>query len=98
MAVITNKNLIKMFDTTRRNFKQIGITRKFEAKQDVSLGEIKEVCLNADGKKLCILADQQPFSNARVPDSKFYIYDVDMDNFMEFKLKNNRVPIEAYWD
>lgn len=53
-------------------------------KSDVSLGEIKDISLNADGKKLCILADQQPFSSVRVPDTKFYIYDVDMDNFMEF--------------
>lgn len=53
-------------------------------KVGVPLGEIKEISLNADGKKLCILADQQPFPSVRVPDTKFYVYDIDMDNFMEF--------------
>ena len=57
MAVVTSKNLIKIFDISRRQYKQLGVTRKFEMKADVSLGEIKDISLNADGKKLCILAD-----------------------------------------
>lgn len=57
MAVVTNKNMIKIFDISRRQYKQLGVTRKFEMKADVSLGEIKDISLNADGKKLCILAD-----------------------------------------
>ena len=67
-------------------------------KAGVSLGEIKDISLNSDGKKLCILADQQPFPSIRIPDTKFYIYDIDMDNFMEFQASNNRVPLEAFWD
>ena len=67
-------------------------------KANVPLGEIKDISLNSDGKKLCILADQQPFPSIRIPDTKFYIYDVDMDNFMEFQVANNRVPLEAFWD
>lgn len=84
MAVVTSLNMIKMFDITKTPFKQIGITRKFEMKAGVSLGEIKDITLSSDGKKLCILADQQPFPSIRIPDTKFYVYDVDMDNFMDF--------------
>jgi hypothetical protein len=84
MAVVTSNNMIKIFDTSRREYKQLGVTRRFEMKAGVSLGEIKDISLNADGKKLCILADQQPFPSIRIPDSKFYVYDIDMDNFMEF--------------
>lgn len=98
MAVVTSNNMIKIFDISRRTYKQLGVTRKFEMKQGVSLGEIKDISLNADGKKLCILADQQPFPSIRIPDTKFYIYDIDMDNFMEFQVQNNRVPLEAFWD
>lgn len=98
MAVVTSKNTIKMFDISRRQYKQIGVTRKFEMKADVTLGEIKEITLNSDGKKLCILADQQPLPDVKVPDTKFYIYDVDMDNFMEYQVSKNRIPIEAFWD
>ena len=45
-----------------------------------------------------ILADQVPFGSIRIPDSKFYIYDIDMDKFLEFKCSPSRMPIEAYWD
>lgn len=57
MAVISANNMIKIFDISRRQYKQIGVTRKFEIKNGEPLGEIKEISLNADGKKLCILAD-----------------------------------------
>jgi hypothetical protein len=98
MAVVTSSNMIKVFDISRRVYKQLGVTRKFEMKAGVSLGEIKDISLNADGKKLAILADQQPFPSIRIPDTKVYIYDIDMDNFMEYQCALNRVPIEAFWD
>lgn len=34
----------------------------------------------------------------RIPDTKFYIYDVDMDNFMEMEVSKSRVPTECFWD
>ncbi len=57
MSVITQNNMIKLFDILKRPFKQLGVTRRFEIKNGEPLGEIKDICLNADGKKLCILAD-----------------------------------------
>jgi hypothetical protein len=75
------------------------VTRKFELKPGgASLGEIKDIQLNCEGKKLCILADQTPFPSVRIPDTKFYIYDVDMDSFMEMEVSKNRVPTECFWD
>ena len=62
------------------------------------IGEIKDIALNADGKKLAILSDQVLFQSNRVPDRKFYIYDIDMDSFMQFEVSTNRVPVEAFWD
>lgn len=56
------------------------------------------MALNAEGKKLCILADQTPFPSIRIPDTKFYIYDIDMDSFMEMEISPNRVPVECFWD
>lgn len=57
MAVVTSKSLIKMFDVSRRTYKQLGVTRKFEIKAGELVGEIKDIALNADGKKLAILCD-----------------------------------------
>ena len=98
MVIITNKSMIKLFDISRRTYKQVGVTRKFEMKQGEQIGEIKDISLNSDGKKLAILCDQVPFPSIRIPDSKFYIYDIDMDKFIECKVSPNRLPIEAFWD
>jgi len=98
MAVVTSNSQIKIFDISRRQFKQLGVTRKFEIKAGEQLGEIKDISLNSDGKKLVLLADQVPFGSIRIPDTKFYIYDIDMDKFLEFKCSPSRMPIEAYWD
>ena len=57
MAVVTSKSMIKMFDISRRTYKQIGVTRKFEMKSGEQIGEIKDISLNSDGRKLAILAD-----------------------------------------
>ena len=74
------------------------MTRKFEIKAGEQLGEIKDISLNSDGKKLVLLADQVPFGSIRIPDTQFYVYDIDMDKFLEFKCSPSRMPIEAYWD
>jgi hypothetical protein len=76
----------------------LGVTRKFEITAGKQLGEIKDITLNADGKKLAILVDQVPFGSVRVPDTKFFVYDIDMDKFMECQVSASRIPIEAYWD
>lgn len=80
MAVVTANNMIRIYDISRRNIKQLGMTRKFGDSQSVK--EIKGIALNSDGKKLAILADQLPVPSIRIPDVKFYIYDVEMDTFM----------------
>ena len=98
MAVVTSKSLIKMYDISRRTYKQIGVTRKFEFKAGEQIGEIKDIALNQDGKKLAILCDQCPFPSIRIPDTKFYIYDIDMDKFIEQKVNSNRLPVEIFWD
>jgi intraflagellar transport protein 140 len=95
MAVITSNNMIRIFDISRRNIKQNGMTRKFG---EGTQCEIKSVALNADGKKLAILVDQLPIPSIRIPDIKFYIYDVEMDTFMDCEVEADRVPSEASWD
>lgn len=98
MAVVTSKSLIKIYDISRRTYKQLGVTRKFEFKAGESIGEIKDIALNSDGKKLAILSDQVPFPSIRIPDTKVFIYDIDMDNFLQYECSANRIPVEAFWD
>lgn len=95
MAVVTANNMIRIYDISRRNIKQLGMTRKFG---EGTQCEIKGIALNSDGKKLAILADQLPIPSIRIPDVKFYIYDVEMDTFMNCEVETDRVPLEAFWD
>ena len=95
MAVVTSNNMIRIYDISRRNVKQIGMTRKFG---EGTQCEIKSIALNSNGKMLAILADQLPIPSIRIPDIKFFIYDVDMDTFMESEVEPDRIPIEAFWD
>ena len=44
------------------------------------------------------MSDQVPFPSITIPDTKLYIYDIDMDNFMQHEVHPNRIPIEAFWD
>ena len=58
MAIATSCSMIKVLDVSRRTFKQLGMTKRFERKKNGDLiGEIKAIFLNPDGKKLCILSD-----------------------------------------
>jgi hypothetical protein len=43
MAVVTQQSMIKIFDISRRQYKQIGVTRKFEKKAGERIGEIKDI-------------------------------------------------------
>ena len=99
MAIATSTSMIKVLDVSRRNFKQVGMTKRFERKKNGDLiGEIKAIFLNPDGKKLCILSDQTPIPSIKIPDTKFFIFDVETEAISEAEVGYNRVPIEAFWD
>ena len=60
MAVFTGNNYIKIFDISRKEIKQIGITRKFEDSKG-SLGVIKKIAINFDGTKVGIISEALSF-------------------------------------
>jgi len=97
LSIVTNQNYFCVYDITRRNLKQIVSSRKFE-KNGESLGEIREACVNIKGNYIAILADTNRDSEMRIPQTKFYIFDVEMDSFSEYEISPNRIPIEILWD
>lgn len=58
------------------------MTRRFGEKPD----QHQRRFLNADGIKLAIVAYQIVMPSVKVPDVKFFIYSVEMDMFMNYKL------------
>lgn len=97
MITATSSNQIKIWDITRKVWKQIGMARPFEG-DGKPFGEIKLISVNSDGTKLCILSDTIPAPSIKVPDTKFYIYDIEYDSFLEYEISNHRVPIFCTWD
>ena len=97
MIVATNTGQIKIWDVTRKVWKQIGVPRVFEQNGDL-IGEIRQIAVNCDGTKLCILSDALPAPSLKVPDTKFYIYDIEYDKILEYEVGSHRVPIYCAWD
>eukprot|EP01022_Parablepharisma_sp_SALTPOND_P012321 TRINITY_DN1578_c0_g1_i1.p1 TRINITY_DN1578_c0_g1~~TRINITY_DN1578_c0_g1_i1.p1 ORF type:complete len:1534 (-),score=207.16 TRINITY_DN1578_c0_g1_i1:2494-7095(-) len=97
MIVATSNNQIKIWDVTRKLWKQMGMPRPFE-KDGRGLGEIKQIAVNCDGTKLAILADAMPVPSIKVPDTKFYVYDIEYDSIIEYEISKHRIPVYCTWD
>lgn len=77
LVVYTINNYLRIYDLSRRELKQVGITRRFEDSKG-PLGENIFCNVNCDGNKVSILA------TVKVGDSfqtSLFIYDVEVDTF-----------------
>eukprot|EP00743_Colponemidia_sp_Colp-15_P005070 GILK01005459.1.p1 GENE.GILK01005459.1~~GILK01005459.1.p1 ORF type:complete len:1424 (+),score=370.05 GILK01005459.1:129-4400(+) len=59
---------------------------------------LRSVACNVDGSRLSLLIDIKPQENVRVPDSRLFIYDTDLDTFASFDFGPDRYPISHMWD
>lgn len=96
--VVTTETHIKVYDTSRREFRLIGMPRKFEDKQGQSLGLIRAAFVNSQGNKIALLVDQAPKPTLIFPDTNIYVYDLDIDNFLYYDFGPNQIPVDAAWD
>lgn len=97
LLVSTTNNYFGIFDISRRTLKQIMMFRRFERNGEL-IGEIRDASINSKGNFICFICDTMANSDVRVPETKFYIFDVEMDSFTEHEISPNRVPIEILWD
>lgn len=97
LLVCTSNNYYGIYDITRRNIKQTFQFRPFE-KNGINLGEIREAAVNCKGNIICFLCDSMVNSEMRVPETKFIIFDVEMDSFTDYEISQNRIPVEILWD
>jgi len=97
LCIVTNQNYFCVYDITRRNLKKVVHSRKFE-KNGQSLGEIRDAFVNIKANYIAILADTNSNSEMRIPQTNFFIFDVEMDSFTEYEISPNRIPVEIIWD
>lgn len=97
LLVVCSNNFFGIFDISRRKLKQILTFRKFE-RNGLELGEIRDASVNCKGNFIGFLCDTMANSEVRIPETKFYIYDIEMDSFSDYEIGTNRIPIEIVWD
>jgi intraflagellar transport protein 140 len=97
LLVCTANNYFGIFDISRRTIKQITMFRRFENNGE-SLGEIRDASINSKGNFVLFVSDTMANSDVRIPNTKFHLFDVEMDSFSDFEISPNRIPIEIIWD
>lgn len=106
LAASTNKSVIRVWNVSRAQPKQIGNPRKFTGVNDTPLGEIRSVRVNSDGTRVSLIVDQRLAAGGahggstalRVPDARLFVYDMDADAFMTYHVGKSSVPVAHSWD
>lgn len=80
LVVYTSNNYIRIYDLSRRELKQIGVTRRFEDSKG-PLGDNIQCNINCDGSKVSILATVKV---NQVSQTVLFIYDVEVDAFHQY--------------
>lgn len=96
--VLVTASHIKVYDLTRREFRLVGMPRKFEDKKAQSLGLIREAVINIQGTKVALLVDQTPKPDLLYHDTNVYVYDCEIDNFLYYDCGPKSVPTRVTWD
>ena len=85
LVVYTTKNYIRIYDLSRRELKQVGVTRKFEDSKG-PLGENIFCNVNCDGSKVSIIATVKSEQSYQ---TVLFVYDVEVDAFHQYIFGSN---------
>jgi len=94
LVVYTMNNYLRIYDLSRRELKQVGVTRRFEDSKG-SLGENIQCNINCDGSKVSILATVKINDNYQ---TALFIYDVEVDAFHQYLFEEGKTPLDTTWD
>ncbi|MCQ2816870.1 MAG: hypothetical protein MJ252_06360 [archaeon] len=97
LLVVTTNNYFGIYDISRRTPKEFLSLRKFE-KNGEELGEIRDAAMNNKANLIIFLLDNLVNSEMRVPETKFIIFDIELDTFIDYEISPNVIPIEIIWD
>lgn len=94
LAMSTDVNILRLWDISRAEPKQVVPGRFFEG----CPGVIKSIRVNADGTKISLLCNYQDASGTQHPDSKLYVYDVELDKVFNYEFGPTFYPVNHFWD
>jgi len=84
LVVYTTNNYLRIYDLSRRELKQVGVTRKFEDSKG-PLGENIFCNINCDGSKVSIIATVKINQSYQ---TVLFVYDVEVDAFHQYVFGN----------
>lgn len=96
MAVFTSGGYIKLWEVTRRDPKTVVPSRIFEGAENP--GIIKSISVNCSGTKISLLTMRPDDSGIMSPDTRVYVYDVELDKLFSFDFGPKFFPVAHTWD
>ncbi|RLN68428.1 hypothetical protein BBP00_00001031 [Phytophthora kernoviae] len=100
LAVGTDRGLLRVFDVSRRDPKALGSMGNLpEAFEDTKSAVMRSICVNADGTRVCILADRvEGALKIREPLNKLYLFQTDLNIYQQFDFGPSRYPNSVFFD
>ena len=100
LAVVTTIGVLKMFDVSRREPRQLGSAGKFvDSTTGESIGVVRSVRCNCDGTCMSLLADRKAGAYLRTPDERIHVYNLDLAAISSFDFgPSARYPVAHAWD
>lgn len=101
LAVATDRGALRVFDLSRRDPKAMGSMGNFqESLGDETKGAIiRSISVNADGTRVCILADKvEGALKIRVPMNKLILFQADLNIYQQYDFGPSSYPISTFFD
>ena len=100
LAVSTTEGVLKMFDVSRREPRQLGSAGKFiDSSTGESIGVVRSVRCNSDGTCMSLLADRKAGAYLRAPDERIHVYNLDLAAISSYNFgPSARYPVAHAWD
>lgn len=101
LAIVTDRGVIKMFDVSRREPKQLFCNGKFSDFDSPNslIGIIKSIKCNADGTCVSIISERMRGTYLRAPDTRLHVYHCEMQSVLHYDFGDkSRYPVAHFWD
>lgn len=94
LVMSTSIGTVKLWDISRAEPRAVVPGRVF----DEFVSVFKSIKVNCNGTKVSILAQHDDHSGVLVPDSKLYVYDVELDRVFPYDFGPFYYPVHHHWD
>ena len=96
LLVCTSENYFSVYDISRRTLRRTVMWRQL-ARNGEKLGEIRKASINCKGNVIGFLINIIQ-NKTKLQETKFILFDVEMDAFAEYEISPNRIPKYFLWD